>query len=184
MIMFLFPVGQLLGNLWEFAGEKLQNLWGASFTHLGTGAMAELLVPETPPQAPFSIMLEGGTGAAVLSPTLKLLRTIRKLFRSSESWWKSQKAWQCRQWQDTDAPKKGKKLGTRGDKASELFSLEVWFRFVLTLKPASPENQDSTFQLVRYANKISQFCSFSSFAPFTLQESLFINLSLYPNLPA
>lgn len=180
MITFLFPVGQLLGNL---CWVKLQKLWRASFTHLGRVAMAEVLVSDTPSQAEFPFMLEDGTGG-VLSPTLKPLWKIRELFRSSECWWKLLKAWQCRQWQDTGAPKKGKKFGTSGDKVSEFFTLEVWFGFTSTLKPAAPGNQHSTFQFVRYVSKIFQFRSFSSFAPFTLQESLFINLSLYPNLLA
>lgn len=52
------------------------------------------------------------------------------------------------------------------------------------LKPPAPENEHSMFQFGHYTNKISQSCFFSDFAPFTLWESLFINLSLYPNLLA
>ena len=39
--------------------------------------MVELLVPDTPSQATF-LILEGGTGAAVLSQTLELLKTTKE----------------------------------------------------------------------------------------------------------
>lgn len=79
-------------------------------------------------------------------------------------------------------PRRGRNLGP--EKARGLFTLEVQFGLKLTLKLAAPGNEHSTFQFVHYTNKISQFCFFSNFAPFTLEESLFINLSLYPNLLA
>lgn len=128
-------------------------------------------------------MMEDGIRAAVLSQTLKLLKTIKEALRSSECRQGAIKArWSRGQWKD--ASKKGKEFGARGEKASGLFTLEFQSGLKLMLKSAAPGNEHSTFQFAYYTNKISQFCFFSNFAPFTLQKGLFINLSLYPNLLA
>lgn len=129
----------------------------------------------------------GGTGGAVLSQTLQLKQTNKQIKESLQILKKltAQKAqWSRGEWQDAVASKKGKAFGTRGERASGLFTLEVWVGLELMLKPPAPENEHSMFQFGRYTNKIPQSCFFSDFAPFTLWESLFINLSLYPNLLA